>query len=112
MISASTRFLAQPSEIKPTRNGRAMDFLFVTTQDYARRPAPSKGYLPAGRRTVHPDVDGKAGRNRTVGAAYSASLADGRGLIMPSPQWLQPEPVNTFGRAAGEPPFFRSHRGR
>jgi len=28
MISASTRFLAQPSEIKPTRNGRFQLFIF------------------------------------------------------------------------------------
>jgi hypothetical protein len=30
MISASTRFLAQPSEIKPTRSGRLVEFGLVT----------------------------------------------------------------------------------
>jgi hypothetical protein len=30
MISASTKFLAQPSEIKPTRKGRELGFFFVT----------------------------------------------------------------------------------
>jgi hypothetical protein len=30
MISASTRFLAQPSEIKPMRGGRRVEFGFVT----------------------------------------------------------------------------------
>src|SRR6266851_1083424 len=30
MISASTRFLAQPSEINPTRNGRSMDSCVIT----------------------------------------------------------------------------------
>src|ERR1017187_8521391 len=29
IISASTRFLAQPSEIKPTRNGRSAEFSFI-----------------------------------------------------------------------------------
>ena len=31
MISASTRFLAQPSEIKPTRKGRISDFFSLVT---------------------------------------------------------------------------------
>ena len=30
MISASTRFLAQPSEMRPTLSGAALDFGFVT----------------------------------------------------------------------------------
>src|SRR5688572_21489418 len=40
MISASTRFLAQPSEISPTCNGRSLDFSLVTgPTDYPTRYA-------------------------------------------------------------------------
>ena len=43
MISASTRFLAQPREINPTRSGRSLEFFLVTgNSSYAKRRAGSK----------------------------------------------------------------------
>src|ERR1039458_8929122 len=43
MISASTRFLAQPREISPTRNGRSLEIFFVTEESaYAKRRGRSK----------------------------------------------------------------------
>src|ERR1035437_3892555 len=55
MISASTRFLAQPSEIKPTRSGRGLEFFLVTGKsNYANERRRSKLFRGGiGRDTFH-----------------------------------------------------------
>ena len=97
MISASTRFLAQPSEIKPTRRGFVPGiFLSQENQTYAKRRAVVENYLPA-ELVAGELVDD----DKTAGAMALVETVWGGALVSAS----IPSCVRSTARAAKGSPF-------